>query len=751
MSKGERPGDVAAGARRGSPVFASDRPIESPSADALDRFDFSKAVADAIQNWSGSDSLVVAISGAWGSGKSSVKNMALHYLRQTPDASPQIVEFNPWQLAGHDQLAGAFFREIENALRMGGADEDKKVAVRWATYAALVQAGAAAAPLLAETHDPLWSKIPLFATFISKVSTWWDRRAKQREKSLESRRKELIEELGKRKKPLLVVIDDIDRLDAEETRLMLKLVKGNASFPNFIYLLLFEREVVERSLDATTCNRGSEFLEKIIQVFLDVPAPDRARLEHLLFMELDQILDGLNLSQYWEQQRWGNLYWGGLNRYFDNIRDVRRYINTIRFQMGFLCHGGTPEVNPVDLVAIEVLRLFEPAVYNGILRAKSALLSTTFRMSGSPNPEAKQSILELLDLAPSRRRVVQEIIQHLFPQAGWVFDERSYIENQPDDWLKARRICSAVQFDKFFQLAVPSNDVSQSEIQHLLANTNRRDKLAEIFHSMGERNLLAVMMSRLDSYKEEIAIEHAVPFVTAMFDIADQLPKSRDSSTLINPSMHAWRIVYWFLLKAPSPRRRLEILKDAMSSTEGLSLPPFACQRELEPDVRAKKDGGKRLVTDDELEELRQIGLAHVDRLASAGKLHSNDKLGSILLSWAACGGLDKAKEWVAKIIHNDAGLRLYLRAFLVQSIVHGLSDRFGRAYWQIDLNSLERFVDPKEVEQRVMAMPTSDLAQWDALVLTTCQRAYRLRADGKSPSWAFEDEDIPVDASALK
>lgn len=729
--------------------FVADRPIESPSADVLNRSDFAKAVGDAIQNWSGTDSLVVAISGAWGSGKSSIKNMALHYLREVPSTSPQIVEFNPWQLAGHDQLAAMFFREIEKALRIGGAEEDQKVAARWASYAALVQAGAALVPMVVTGLDSWWSKIPLVGGWLSKVATWLKRRAEQKEKSLEARRKELIEELGKRKKPLLVVIDDIDRLDAEETRLILKLVKSNASFPNFIYLLLFEREVVERTMDTATGGRGGEFLEKIVQVFLDVPAPDRVRLEHLLFAELDQILNGHNLAPHWEQQRWGNLYWGGLDHYFENIRDVRRYVNTVRFQMGLLNRLGTPEVNPVDLVAIEVLRLFEPAVYSGILQTKSVLLNT-FRVSGSRTEEAKKPILALRDLAvPRRRQAVQEVIRHLFPQVAWAFDEQSYVGEQPDEWLKACRICSAVQFDKFFQLAIPSNDVSQAEIQHLLANSGQRDKLAEIFHSLGERNLLGVMMSRLDSYKEDIAIENAVPFVTAMFDIADQLPKERDGATLLNAGLHAWRIVYWFLRKEPSPQQRLKIMSDAMSGTEGLSLPLFACQRELEAERDGNKSTERLLATQAEVEELRQIGLAHMDRMAAAGKLHSNDKLGSILLSWAACGGLEKASDWVRRLIHNDAGLQLYLRAFLGQSIVHAVGDRVGRTYSQIDLDSLEKFVDPKEIERRIVAMQSSNLEQRDAAAVTTCQRAYRWRANGKSPSRMLDDDDILVDASA--
>src|SRR5439155_11745483 len=86
-------------------------------------------------------SLVLSLYGPWGSGKSSIKNMTLEFLRsaKTP---PIILEFNPWQWAGHEQLASAFFHEV--GLALGRADtskEGKKRASKWKSYAAYLKAG----------------------------------------------------------------------------------------------------------------------------------------------------------------------------------------------------------------------------------------------------------------------------------------------------------------------------------------------------------------------------------------------------------------------------------------------------------------------------------------------------------------------------------------------------------------------------------------------------------------------------------
>jgi len=73
--------------------FSADRLIISIEEDFLDRSKFAGSLFRAISGWKGKDSLVVALHGDWGSGKSSLKNMALSTFN-TED-KPIIIEFNP--------------------------------------------------------------------------------------------------------------------------------------------------------------------------------------------------------------------------------------------------------------------------------------------------------------------------------------------------------------------------------------------------------------------------------------------------------------------------------------------------------------------------------------------------------------------------------------------------------------------------------------------------------------------------------
>lgn len=66
--------------------FASDRPITKIEEDLLGRSGFSTDLANAMASWRGRDSLVVALHGDWGSGKSSIKNMVLSQLNEISEA-----------------------------------------------------------------------------------------------------------------------------------------------------------------------------------------------------------------------------------------------------------------------------------------------------------------------------------------------------------------------------------------------------------------------------------------------------------------------------------------------------------------------------------------------------------------------------------------------------------------------------------------------------------------------------------------
>src|ERR1035437_2995027 len=114
----------------------------------------------------------------------------------------------------------------------------------------------------------------------------------RRSEGVGARRAKLQKTLLEVGKPIIVVVDDIDRLSTTEIRDVFKLVRLKASFPNIIYLLAFDRGRVEKALEEDGIP-GRDYLEKILQLAVDLPAiPDVVLIQQIL-STIDAAIAGL--------------------------------------------------------------------------------------------------------------------------------------------------------------------------------------------------------------------------------------------------------------------------------------------------------------------------------------------------------------------------------------------------------------------------------------------------------------------------
>ncbi len=735
--------------------FSADRPISSIEEDLLGRAPFAKSLASAIKGWQGNESLVVAMYGPWGSGKSSVKNMVLQTLRLAETNCPLIIEFNPWQWSGQDQLAEAFFQEIGLLLgRSDGSEDGKRRAAKWRTYGTYLTLGASLAkslktilPILglpgSGIADILSKGMEQSATVAQEGSKGVEDQAVVQQQTLAEIKKELSDSLKELERPILVVLDDIDRLTPEEIRLLFQLVKANADFPNVVYLLLFQRDIVERSLDSSPAVSGQEFLEKIVQVGFDIPRIERTRLEKVLFAGLDELLTDGDVGKRFDQTRWGNLFLGGLRPYFQTLRDVYRYLASLSFHVSLFRSTGSFEVNPVDLIALEVLRVFEPAVYQRLPEAKLELTNLRDRAHDSHDEnERTRKLIESIVEAASQPGQVREIVKELFPPVEWVFNGSMYGHDFKEEWFRELRLCHPDVFDRYFHLAIPEGDISQAELDRVLSLVGNREGLVVEFRALNKRSLLGVALDRLEAYKQEIDLQHAVSFITALFDIGDELPEDRGGFFSISPDTHASRIIYWYLKQEMDIGRRGAILKEAMKATTGLYLPIRIASLEGNEEKR-KKDPDAFNVTDADLDALHHICVEKIEQAAGSGILTSHRNMPSILYCWDKWASHEKPRQWVEKLIDSKEGVLSFLTACLHRSTSHGMGDYVSQEHWRINLTNIEDFVPVGTLERKVAEISPDGLSDKEKRAVKAFQKAIKRRRDGKSDDghWA-DDED---------
>ena len=739
--------------------FSADRPISHSTEDLLGRLPFAKSMAEAIKGWQEKDSLVIALYGQWGSGKTSLKNMIIESFNEGKDKGPLVVEFNPWHWSGRDQLLKAFFHEIGVALghsdtTSAGTERTEK----WNRYGAYLSMGASISASLKEILPLLG--LPGARLLCSMAEQGLGKSSKAIQNgakgltegketfanSLYELKRDITEDLRSLKRPILIVMDDIDRLTADEIRILFQIVKANADFPNLIYLLLFQRDIIEQSLDKSQgISSGKDFLEKIVQVGFDIPLIERSKLERVLFAKLDELLTSLGDNERFDNRRWGNIFLPGVRPYFQSLRDVNRFIATLSFHISLFRNAESFEVNPIDLITLEVLRVFESDVYQRIPNAKSVLTDNTDNSHHSNEQKEidKALIQSIIDQAPpDNQQYVKAIFKELFPRVAWMLGGYGYGSGFGDGWYRDLRVCHPDVFQRYFHFSTPEGDISQRDLDRILKNAGDHDKLVGVFRTLNERKLLGTAFDRLETYKEKIDTQHALSFVTAIFDIGDELPESPPESFVFGPDTHAYRIIFWCLKREKDVVNRASILKKAMKASKGLYLPIYCAQSEIDTQER-KKSPDMFLVEEKDVEELKAMCLRKISAAAKSGLLQNHTKMINILYCWRNWTSVEMPQAWVKKLIRSRKGLLIFLKAILQQSTSQGIDDYVAKITWYIQLKTIEDFVPVNVLEEKIKKIEIDKITTEAKRAVDAFHKALKRRQAGKSDDdWRHDDDE---------
>jgi predicted KAP-like P-loop ATPase len=209
--------------------FSPDRPIESAAQDLLARSSFASLLAQKISAWRGRESLVIALYGPWGSGKSSVKNLILEKLAEEKYKPLDPIEFNPWLASGVEKITENFFFEIGVKLSRDRNEASQQRAAKWKRYAGYLESGSNI--FGAVDFLPVASSIAKMLEKGKNLVQAREESYENQEKSLEQMRRELREEFKNLSAPIVVVVDDIDRLTEDEINLVFRLVKQTPISP----------------------------------------------------------------------------------------------------------------------------------------------------------------------------------------------------------------------------------------------------------------------------------------------------------------------------------------------------------------------------------------------------------------------------------------------------------------------------------------------------------------------------------------
>ena len=336
-----------------NPLLA-DHPIISSDQDRLGRSEFARNLASQLTAYDDPSCLVIALFGPWGSGKSSLLNLLAEAITTTGNAhghEPVVLRFNPWNFSTIDQLIIMFFRDLGTSIgRRDSSKVGKTIGNTLEIFGSLLAPG---------ELSPIGSQY--FSMASKSIKALGARLKNRAERSLEQIKGALNQLLDKLERRIIVLVDDIDRLDSDNMRLMFRLIRLNADFRHTTYVLAFDRMVADKVLSVEQGISGEDYLKKIVQVGFDIPPPEPIKLQRILIDELNKLIKPMP-EEEWDSDRWQELYGVGLRHLFKNPRDIVRYANGLKVSLLPLIG----EVNTVDFVGLEAIRTFKPILYDFI-------------------------------------------------------------------------------------------------------------------------------------------------------------------------------------------------------------------------------------------------------------------------------------------------------------------------------------------------------------------------------------------------
>jgi predicted KAP-like P-loop ATPase len=679
--------------------LSPDKPLIDPQDDQLGYAPFARHLALSLIKMVPIDGFVVAIYGPWGSGKTTLLNFLFHYFQQAPpDEQPIIVPFNPWWFSGHEKLGKHFFDQFQASLAASDVVTGS-LAEKIAEFSAMVS------ELPTTIHIPYISIGDIAVEFTPMKPTI---------KNVVKLKMEIAEELRKQPKRIFVTVDDIDRLNPEEIRQLFGLIKSIADFPNIVYLLTFDKRVVIEALRESQGISGENYLEKIVQSPFELPLPDQPSLYRLLLDKLDLIMAGTP-EELFDQSYWGSVFMNGIEHFIRTPRKINLLTNTL--SVTYAAVRG--EVNPVDFIGIETLRIFSPEAYHMIRTYPEKF---TGRDLMSSKIEQLRMFHEnwIVQITEEDREAVKGLLSRLFPKLENVWENLGFDRPLEATWRKQLRICSPDIFPIYFHLALPLGTISHGEIMGILsivddpeAFSARLLELAAQVRPDGFTRLQVFLDRLLDYADKEIAVESIPSIFLSLFDTGDQFIRSEDESSgklPIGNEQRLTQIILQLLRRLPW-ETRLDVLREAI--TRGRAV--FTSVRNVMvmgklSDKYASDEHSKvvPLIRHTDQTGLEELALLKVRDAAKEESLLSCPKLPELLSLWKELAGDAEPKNWLNRIVEDDHNLANLLEKFLEKDVGQTMLKIEGGSRYRLNHRLLEAYLEPASLLSRVRTLAKS-------------------------------------------
>lgn len=629
--------------------FYDDSPLVDEKGDRLNRAPFADRIASVLRGLPARASLVVGIHGPWGDGKTTVLNM----VRNVLDGDELVVvrDFNPWRLVDDDAMLRGFFTMLTEAIGASLATKGERRTARAGTWLSRTRwitkpVGLFYKPV--DSLDGLLARLGEAATRGDSVG-------------LDELRDRVVQHLETSRRRIVVLVDDLDRLDRHETHTLFRLVKACADFPNVSYVLAFDDVAVAKALGDRYGEGGEmsgrSFLEKIIQLPLKLPVAAKEDLRAVCFEHVDQVLASAGVEA--TETEVGEFVTGfdrGVSIRLTTPRAAHRFGNGLRFVLPTLIG----ETNLADMLLVEAMRAFYPEVYAVVRDHHEDFSGVQGDNFGRREPDDRAAkLLEpvLQGMAPGEAEAAKVLLVDLFPRLSSTYGHSSFGSDWVARWSSERRVSSPQYCARYFTYAVPHNDVADSVITAILEAAGRgstedvRDLLAPILAG----RTAARVIEKLRAVESTVDETVAETLAAAIAPLGQRLPNPPALFSFSQPLAQAGILISHLLTRIPQQDRRVVVAKRIMETAEPISFGGECLRWLYVTDKPEKRDANA--LSEADTAEVRRVLVDRIKARAEAGAALFDPKSSeeqSLLFEWWRAEGRDPVQSHLLRVFARD-------------------------------------------------------------------------------------------------
>lgn len=405
-------------------------------------------------------SFALGITGEWGSGKTTF----LELLASVLSKKAEIVWFNPWMCRTPEQVTDDFFASLQQQL--------------------------------SPRHSSLSKPIREYAHYISNATLSWGHGFLSKltlvfpQESLQEKKTRLSDRFANLRKPVVVLIDDLDRLERDEVFEVLRLIRNTADLKNVIYIVAYDKEYVTSVLSEKNIKDASSYMEKIFPVELHQPKVEDYLIWQTLYNELlrVKVSEGNFARQLFSHisQNERKL----IIKVLGNYRQTKRFVRVYLMNVTYIQRAFRNEIKLLDLFWMELLQMYDKRVYDTLCKEPEILL---YRDSDRYILRPKITFDAYYSEEEKKKAYGGEVIwKDGTPQ---ILDELFGRLLRPIN----SSVCYAENFDKFFALGVSPYKVSLRELKNLLTKGGEEENIIRQWINSGK--YYASISHQLDSVK----------------------------------------------------------------------------------------------------------------------------------------------------------------------------------------------------------------------------------------------------------